>query len=115
MEDEIASIAALIGAVWGGQKVMTVTSGPGFSLMMENIGLACMMETPMVFANVQRGGPSHGTAHACGQGDMMQVRWGSHGDYRIIALVPDSPQECFRPHLSRPSTSRRPTGCRSSS
>ena len=59
MEDEIASIAALIGGVWGGQKVMTVTSGPGFSLMMENIGLACMMETPMVIANVQRGGPFH--------------------------------------------------------
>ncbi len=95
MEDEIASIAALIGAVWGGQKVMTVTSGPGFSLMMENIGLACMMETPLVIANVQRGGPSTGLPTQVGQQDMMQARWGSHGDYEIIALSPDSPQECF--------------------
>jgi 2-oxoglutarate ferredoxin oxidoreductase subunit alpha len=95
MEDELASIAALIGAVWGGQKSMTVTSGPGFSLMMENIGLACMMETPLVIANVQRGGPSTGLPTLTGQQDMMQVRWGSHGDYKIIALCPDSPQECF--------------------
>lgn len=95
MEDEIASIAALIGAVWGGKKVMTVTSGPGFSLMMENIGLACMMETPLVIANVQRGGPSTGLPTLTGQQDMMQVKWGSHGDYEIIALSPDSPQECF--------------------
>jgi 2-oxoglutarate ferredoxin oxidoreductase subunit alpha len=95
MEDEIASIAALIGGVWGGQKAMTVTSGPGFSLMMENIGLACMMETPLVIANVQRAGPSTGLPTLVAQQDMMQVRWGSHGDYRIIALAPDSPQECF--------------------
>lgn len=95
MEDELASIAALIGASWGGQKVMTVTSGPGFSLMMENIGLACMMETPLVIANVQRGGPSTGLPTLTGQQDMMQVKWGSHGDYEIIALSPDSPQECF--------------------
>ena len=95
MEDEIASITANIGAVWGGQKVMTVTSGPGFSLMMETFGLACMMETPMVVADVQRGGPSTGLPTLTAQQDMMQVRWGSHGDYRIIALVPDSPQECF--------------------
>ena len=95
MEDEIASIAALIGGAWGGQKVMTVTSGPGFSLMMETIGLACMMETPMVLADVQRGGPSTGLPTLTAQQDMMQARWGSHGDYRIIALVPDSPQECF--------------------
>jgi len=95
MEDEIASITALIGAVWGGQKAMTVTSGPGFSLMMENIGLAAMMETPLVIANVQRGGPSTGLPTLVGQGDMMQVRWGSHGDIKIIALAPDSPQECF--------------------
>lgn len=95
MEDELASIAALIGAAWGGKKVMTVTSGPGFSLMMENIGLACMMETPLVIANVQRGGPSTGLPTLTGQQDMMQVRWGSHGDYEIIALSPDSPQECF--------------------
>ena len=95
MEDEIASIAALIGAVWGGKKVMTVTSGPGFSLMMENIGLACMLETPLVIANVQRGGPSTGLPTLTGQQDMMQAKWGSHGDYEIIALCPDSPQECF--------------------
>ena len=95
MEDEIASITALIGAAWGGQKAMTVTSGPGFSLMMENIGLAAMMEAPLVIANVQRGGPSTGLPTLVGQGDMMQVKFGSHGDYEIIALCPDSPQECF--------------------
>jgi 2-oxoglutarate ferredoxin oxidoreductase subunit alpha len=95
MEDEIASITALIGASWAGQKAMTVTSGPGFSLMMENIGLAAMMEAPLVIANVQRGGPSTGLPTLTGQADMMQVRWGSHGDYEIIALSPDSPQECF--------------------
>lgn len=95
MEDEIASVAALIGASWAGKKAMTVTSGPGFSLMMENIGLACMMEAPIVIANVQRGGPSTGLPTLTGQQDMMQVRWGSHGDYEIIALSPDSPQECF--------------------
>jgi 2-oxoglutarate ferredoxin oxidoreductase subunit alpha len=95
MEDEIASIAALIGASWTGAKAMTVTSGPGFSLMMENIGLACMMEVPLVIANVQRGGPSTGLPTLTGQQDMMQAKWGSHGDYEIIALSPDSPQECF--------------------
>lgn len=95
MEDELGSIAAMIGASWGGKKPMTVTSGPGFSLMMENIGLACMMETPLVIANVQRGGPSTGLPTLTGQQDMMQARWGSHGDYEIIALSPDSPQECF--------------------
>jgi 2-oxoglutarate ferredoxin oxidoreductase subunit alpha len=95
MEDEIASITALIGASWAGKKPMTVTSGPGFSLMMENIGLAVMLESPLVIANVQRGGPSTGLPTLTGQGDMMQVRWGSHGDYEIIALSPDSPQECF--------------------
>ena len=95
MEDELGSIASLIGAVWGGKKAMTVTSGPGFSLMMENIGLACMMETPLVIANVQRGGPSTGLPTLTGQQDMMQAKWGSHGDYEIIALSPDSPQECF--------------------
>ena len=77
MEDEIASITANVGAVWGGQKVMTVTSGPGFSLMMETIGLACMMETPMVLADVQRGGPSTGLPTLTAQQDMMQARWGS--------------------------------------
>ena len=95
MEDELGSIAALIGAAWGGKKAMTVTSGPGFSLMQENIGLACMMETPLVIANVQRGGPSTGLPTLAGQQDIMQARWGSHGDYEVIALAPDSPQECF--------------------
>lgn len=95
MEDELASMAALIGASWGGKKPMTVTSGPGFSLMMENLGLAVMMETPLVIANVQRGGPSTGLPTLTGQQDMMQAKYGSHGDYEIIALSPDSPQECF--------------------
>ncbi len=95
MEDEIASSIAIQGAVWAGKKAMTVTSGPGFSLMMEHIGLAAMTETPCVFVNVQRAGPSTGLPTQPAQGDMMQVRWGSHGDYQIIAVVPNSPQECF--------------------
>jgi 2-oxoglutarate ferredoxin oxidoreductase subunit alpha len=95
MEDELASMAAVIGASWTGTKSMTVTSGPGFSLMMENIGLAAMMETPCVVVNVQRGGPSTGLPTMVGQADMMQARWGSHGDYEIIALCPQSPQEAF--------------------
>ena len=95
MEDELASMAALVGASWGGAKAMTVTSGPGFSLMMENIGLAVMMETPCVVVNVQRGGPSTGLPTMVGQADVMQARWGSHGDYEIIALSPNSPQEAF--------------------
>ena len=95
MEDEIASMNALLGASWGGMKSMTSTSGPGFSLMMENLGLGCMMEVPCVIANVQRGGPSTGLPTLVGQQDMMQARWGSHGDYEIIALCPSSPQECF--------------------
>jgi 2-oxoglutarate ferredoxin oxidoreductase subunit alpha len=95
MEDEIASSIAIQGAVWGGKKAMTVTSGPGFSLMMEHIGLAAMTETPCVFINVQRAGPSTGLPTQPAQGDMMQVKWGSHGDYEIIALCPNSPQECF--------------------
>jgi len=95
MEDEIASMAAIVGATWGGPKSMTVTSGPGFSLMMENIGLATMLETPCVIVNVQRGGPSTGLPTLTAQSDMMQARWGSHGDYEIIALSPNSPQECF--------------------
>lgn len=95
MEDEIASSIAILGAVWGGAKAMTVTSGPGFSLMMEHIGLACMTETPVVFVDVQRGGPSTGLPTLPAQADMMQARWGSHGDYEIIALCPNSPQECF--------------------
>ncbi|MBN1476045.1 2-oxoacid:acceptor oxidoreductase subunit alpha [Candidatus Sumerlaeota bacterium] len=95
MEDELASSIAILGAVWGGAKAATVTSGPGFSLMMEHIGLAVMTETPCVIVNVQRGGPSTGLPTLPGQADMMQARWGSHGDYEIIALSPDSPQECF--------------------
>jgi 2-oxoglutarate/2-oxoacid ferredoxin oxidoreductase subunit alpha len=95
MEDEIASSIAIQGAVWAGAKSMTVTSGPGFSLMMEHIGLAVMLETPCVFVDVQRGGPSTGLPTLPGQADMMQARWGSHGDYEVIALSPNSPQECF--------------------
>jgi len=95
MEDELASMAAVVGASWTGTKALTVTSGPGFSLMMENIGLAAMMETPCVVVNVQRGGPSTGLPTMTGQADMMQARWGSHGDYELIALCPQSPQEAF--------------------
>jgi 2-oxoglutarate ferredoxin oxidoreductase subunit alpha len=95
MEDEIASMNAILGASWAGMFSMTSTSGPGFSLMMENIGLGIMTETPCVVVNVQRGGPSTGLPTLTGQGDMMQARWGSHGDYEIIALAPQSPQECF--------------------
>jgi len=95
MEDELAASIAIQGAVWGGAKAFTVTSGPGFSLMMEHIGYAAMTETPCVFVNVQRGGPSTGLPTLPAQADMMQARWGSHGDYEIIALCPNSPQECF--------------------
>lgn len=95
MEDEIASSIAIQGMVWGGQKAFTVTSGPGFSLMMEHIGLAAMTETPVVFVDVQRGGPSTGLPTLPSQSDMMQARFGSHGDYAVIALSPNSPQECF--------------------
>jgi 2-oxoglutarate/2-oxoacid ferredoxin oxidoreductase subunit alpha len=95
MEDELAASITLQGAVWGGAKAFTVTSGPGFSLMMEHIGYAAMTETPCVFVDVQRGGPSTGLPTLPGQADMMQARWGSHGDYEIIALCPNSPQECF--------------------
>jgi 2-oxoglutarate ferredoxin oxidoreductase subunit alpha len=95
MEDEIASIAAILGGSWGGVKSMTATSGPGFSLMMENIGLGAMMETPCVIVDVQRAGPSTGLPTLVAQGDIMQARWGSHGCYGIIALCPSSPQEMF--------------------
>ncbi|MBI3670117.1 MAG: 2-oxoacid:acceptor oxidoreductase subunit alpha [Acidobacteria bacterium] len=95
MEDELASSIAIQGAVWAGAKAFTVTSGPGFSLMIEHIGYSAMTETPCVFVNVQRGGPSTGLPTLPGQADMMQARWGSHGDYEIIALSPNSPQECF--------------------
>jgi 2-oxoglutarate ferredoxin oxidoreductase subunit alpha len=95
MEDELAASITLQGAVWAGAKAFTVTSGPGFSLMMEHLGYAAMTETPCVFVDVQRGGPSTGLPTLPAQGDMMQARWGSHGDYGIIALSPSSPQECF--------------------
>ena len=95
MEDEIASMAAILGASWGGVKAMTATSGPGFSLMMENIGLGMMTETPCVVVDIMRAGPSTGLPTLVGQADVMQARWGSHGDYGVIALSPSSPQEMF--------------------
>jgi 2-oxoglutarate ferredoxin oxidoreductase subunit alpha len=95
MEDELGSIAAVIGASNAGVKSMTATSGPGFSLMMENIGLGFITETPCVLVNVQRAGPSTGMPTLIGQADMMQVRWGSHGDYEVIAYSPNSVQEMF--------------------
>ena len=95
MEDEVASSICFQGAVWAGVKAMTVTSGPGLSLMMEHVGLAAMTETPSVFVDVQRAGPSTGLPTLPAQQDVMQVRWGSHGDYEVIALAPSSPQECF--------------------
>ena len=95
MEDEISALGAVIGAVWGGLKGMTATSGPGFSLMQEHIGYAAMTETPLVIVNMQRGSPSTGQPTMASQSDMMQARWGSHGDYEIIAMSPASVQECF--------------------
>ena len=97
MEDELAASITLQGAVWGGAKAFTVTSGPGFSLMMEHIGYAAMTETPCVFVDVQRGGPSTGLPTLPAQADMMQVRWGSHGDYEIIALCPELAARVLRP------------------
>jgi len=95
MEDEIASIAAIIGASLAGVKSMTATSGPGFSLMQENIGYACMTEVPCLIVNVQRGGPSTGRPTAPSQGDVMQARWGTHGDHPSITLSPWSVQEIY--------------------
>jgi 2-oxoglutarate ferredoxin oxidoreductase subunit alpha len=95
MEDELAALGAVIGASWAGAKAMTATSGPGFSLMQENIGYAFMTETPCVIVNAQRVGPSTGQATKCGQGDVMQTRWGTHGDYASIVLSPNSVQEMF--------------------
>jgi len=94
-EDEIASITSVIGASWTGVKSMTATSGPGVSLMQEAIGLAVMTETPLVLVNIMRGGPSTGQPTRGQQGDVMQAKWGSHGDYQIIALTPASVQEMF--------------------
>ncbi|MDV3103492.1 2-oxoacid:acceptor oxidoreductase subunit alpha [Thermococcus waiotapuensis] len=95
MEDEIASLAAIIGASWAGAKAMTATSGPGFSLMQENIGYAIMTETPIVIVNVQRGGPSTGQPTLAAQGDIMQAIWGTHGDHSLIVLSPSTVQEAF--------------------
>ena len=95
MEDEIGSIAAVIGAAWAGAKAMTATSGPGFSLMQEAIGYAAFTETPCVVVDVQRAGPCTGQATKVGSGDIMQAKWGSHGDYQVIALAPWSVQETY--------------------
>lgn len=95
MEDEIAGIAAAIGASLTGAKAMTATSGPGFSLKQENIGYAALTEIPLVIVNVQRGGPSTGLPTAPGQGDLMQAMWGTHGDHPVICLTPDSVRETF--------------------
>ncbi|MCF2137274.1 MAG: 2-oxoacid:acceptor oxidoreductase subunit alpha [Candidatus Thorarchaeota archaeon] len=95
MEDEIGAIAAIIGASWGGRLSMTATSGPGFSLMQENIGYAIMTETPCVIVDVQRTGPSTGQATKGAQGDFMQTRWGTHGDHQSIVLAPNSAQEMY--------------------
>lgn len=95
MEDELSSMGAVIGASWAGLKSMTATSGPGFSLMMENIGYAVFTETPCVVVNIQRVGPGTGMATRVAAGDLMQAKWGSHGDYQIIALSPWSVQEMY--------------------
>jgi 2-oxoglutarate ferredoxin oxidoreductase subunit alpha len=95
MEDELASIGAVMGASWAGKKAMTATSGPGFSLMQETMGWGFMTETPCVVVDVQRVGPGTGQATKGAQGDVMQARWGTHGDYAAIALSPNSVQEMF--------------------
>jgi 2-oxoglutarate ferredoxin oxidoreductase subunit alpha len=95
MEDEIASLGACIGASLAGKKTMTATSGPGFSLMQEHIGMAVMAEVPVVIVNVMRGGPSTGMPTKPAQADMMQARWGTHGDHPIIALYPAFSEEIF--------------------
>jgi len=95
MEDEIASLAAVIGASLAGARSMTATSGPGFSLMQEHVGFACLAEVPCVVVNVQRAGPSTGLPTQPAQQDIMQTRWGTHGDHAVIALAPSSVRECF--------------------
>ncbi|HLA82297.1 MAG TPA: 2-oxoacid:acceptor oxidoreductase subunit alpha, partial [Thermoleophilia bacterium] len=95
MEDELASMAAILGASWAGAKAMTATSGPGFTLMMENFGLGVMTETPCVIVDVQRAGPSTGLPTLVSQADVMQAKWGSHGDFEPIAFAPSSAQEMF--------------------
>lgn len=96
MEDEIASCAAAIGASAAGVKAMTATSGPGFSLKQENLGYACLTEIPFVLVDVQRAGPSTGLPTSPSQGDVMQAKWGTHGDHPIIALSPSTVEECYR-------------------
>lgn len=96
MEDEIASVAAIVGGSLAGVKTMTATSGPGFSLMQEVVGYACMTETPTVIVNVQRGGPSTGMPTKIAQGDIMQARWGTHGDHQIIVMYPSTVEEVYR-------------------
>ena len=95
MEDEIASLGAVIGASLAGRKAMTATSGPGFSLMQEHLGYACMAEAPLVIVNVMRGGPSTGLPTSPAQGDVQQARWGTHGDHPIIVLSASNVQECL--------------------
>jgi 2-oxoglutarate ferredoxin oxidoreductase subunit alpha len=94
-EDEIAAIVAVVGASWGGAKAMTATSGPGFCLMQEGIGLAASVESPCVIVNVQRGGPASGQSTSTAQGDLYQARYGSNGDYSLITLCPSTSQEMF--------------------
>lgn len=95
MEDEIASICSIVGASMAGAKAMTATSGPGFSLMQEGIGYACMIEAPIVICNVMRGGPSTGDPTKVSQGDVMQTKWGTHGDHSMIVICPDSVEEMY--------------------
>ncbi len=95
MEDEIASMGAILGASMGGAKVMTATSGPGFSLKQENLGYACITEIPCVIVNVMRGGPSTGMPTRPSQSDIMQARWGTHGDHPIVVLAPASVEEIY--------------------
>ncbi len=95
MEDEIASMGAVIGASLAGAKSMTATSGPGFSLMQENLGFACIAEVPCVIVDVMRGGPSTGLPTCPSQGDVMQARWGTHGDHPIIVLAVSTTRDCF--------------------
>jgi len=94
-EDEIASIFMLIGASWAGARALTATSGPGFSLMQEGLGIAIMTETPLVVVDVMRLGPGTGQASKAGQGDLMQARWGRHGDQHLVVYAPSSAQDCF--------------------
>lgn len=95
MEDELSSMAAIIGASAAGKIAFTATSGPGFSLMQENLGVAVMAQLPCVVINVQRFGPSTGMATKPAQSDVMQSRWGTHGDHGIIVLSPSSVEDCY--------------------